>query len=360
MNSTPKVRKKADFKGVPVYVGLDVHLKSWSATILTEEREHKTFSQPPHVGCLVRYLRKHFPGADLMIAYEAGYSGFWIHDELREHGIDCSVLSPQDIPTKHKEKDQKNDAVDSRKIALALRGGLVEGVHVPERKQREERGLVRRRHRLRKKRNRLKSEIKHLLYFHGIAIPEELNRSYWSRPFMDWLRSQRLITEAGQADLDLLLEEFDQYVALVKKADKKIRELSRSPRYADRVGIVRSVPGIGPVIAMTFLTELEPLERFPDTDHLCSMIGFHPTSSSSGERSIQGKMTGRHNPHVREMLLEGAWKAIGKDPALELYYRELRKRMNKKRAVVRVARKLVNRIHYLLKKGENYEIGIVE
>ena len=74
---------KLDFKGQQIYVGMDVHTKSWSISILTDKFEHKTFTQPPEIGILVNYLKRNFPGAAYKSVYEAGYSGFWIHDRLQ-------------------------------------------------------------------------------------------------------------------------------------------------------------------------------------------------------------------------------------------------------------------------------------
>ena len=112
---------KLDFTGQQIYVGLDIHKKSWSVSIYSEHSEHKTFTQPPAVDKLVYYLRRHFPGATYHSVYEAGYSGFWIHDRLQEHGVQCLVVNPADVPTKDKERTKKTDRVDCRKLARSLR-----------------------------------------------------------------------------------------------------------------------------------------------------------------------------------------------------------------------------------------------
>jgi hypothetical protein len=72
-------RTELNFKGENIYIGIDVHLKSWSVTILTEKNHHKTFNQPPEPAKLSDYLRHHFPEAFYHSAYEAGFSGLWGH-----------------------------------------------------------------------------------------------------------------------------------------------------------------------------------------------------------------------------------------------------------------------------------------
>ena len=112
-----------DFTGQNIYVGFDVHLKSWKVTILSDEISHKTFTQPPEPEVLHNYLLKNFPGGIYHSAYEAGFCGYWIHYRLLEFGINSIVVNPADIPTTNKEKVQKDDKRDSRKIARALRNG---------------------------------------------------------------------------------------------------------------------------------------------------------------------------------------------------------------------------------------------
>ena len=67
---------KVNFNGENIYVGIDVHLKSWAVTIYTEHLHHKTFSQPPVPILLWKYLDENFPDGNYYSAYEAGFCGF--------------------------------------------------------------------------------------------------------------------------------------------------------------------------------------------------------------------------------------------------------------------------------------------
>jgi transposase len=88
-------------------------------------------------------LERTFPGATYHTVYETGFSGFWLHDKLREKGIDCMVFNPADVPTKDKERASKTDRVDCRKLARGLRNGEIKGIYVPSRVNVEDRSLVR-------------------------------------------------------------------------------------------------------------------------------------------------------------------------------------------------------------------------
>ena len=116
--------KKINFSGQNIYVGFDAHLKSWKVTIMAEGIVYKTFTQPPEPEVLNNYLKNNFPGGIYHTAYEAGFCGYWIQDKLLSFGMKSIVVNPADIPTTDKERVQKEDKRDSRKIAKSLRGAL--------------------------------------------------------------------------------------------------------------------------------------------------------------------------------------------------------------------------------------------
>ena len=148
------------FKGQNIYVGIDVHLKSWKVTIIVNDMEHKTFSQDSDAKILSNYLRKNFPEAEYFSAYEAGFCGFSVHRELEGYGIRNIVVNPADIPTTDKEKRQKEDKRDSRKIAKSLKNGELTAIYVPTKEMEELRALVRYRKALVKEITRHKTRIK--------------------------------------------------------------------------------------------------------------------------------------------------------------------------------------------------------
>ncbi len=82
-----QVMKKIDFSGKDLFIGLDVHKKSWSVTIVIGGMEHRTFTQPPDPRALNNYLQRMFPGGSYNSAYEAGFCGYAIHRRLNELGI---------------------------------------------------------------------------------------------------------------------------------------------------------------------------------------------------------------------------------------------------------------------------------
>jgi transposase len=123
--------KKLDFDGQPIFCGIDVHKKSWKVTVRTDLVELKTFSQPPSATALMSFLKHRYPAASYRVVYEAGFCGFHLQRQLQALGVDCIIANPADVPTMDKEKQQKSDAVDSRKLSKSLSAGMLEGIYVP-------------------------------------------------------------------------------------------------------------------------------------------------------------------------------------------------------------------------------------
>ena len=101
------MEKIANFQDQRLYVGIDIHKKSWSISILGEHSSFKSFTQPPSANVLYQCLTKNFPGANYYAAYEAGFCGFNHCIELKGLGVDCIIVNPADVPTKDKEKKKK-------------------------------------------------------------------------------------------------------------------------------------------------------------------------------------------------------------------------------------------------------------
>ena len=352
-----------NYSGHNIYVGIDVHLKSWTVTIRTEHFEHKRFTQPPDAQVLYNYLNRNFPGATYYSVYEAGFCGFWVHRQLESFGIHSIVTNPADVPTKQKEKIGKDDPVDSRKLARSLSFGELDAIYAPSVSILEDRALVRIRATIVKDVSRYKQRIKAFLYFFGIHYPERFANanSHWSKNFLRWLKDEVILTEeSGKETLNFLLKGIENHRQSLLEINRKIRSLSTEEKYADNVKLLMSVPGIGLTTAMTFLTEIETIERFENSDFFAGYVGLVPTRHGSGEVIKTGEMTFRGQTTLKKSIVESAWIAVRIDPALSLVYNKLVKRMEPNKAIIRIARKLLNRIFYVLKNKKKYVTGIVK
>jgi transposase len=350
---------KIDFKNQTLYIGIDIHKKHWTVSIFSKHIECKTFSQPPEPMKLVSHLHRHYPNATYKAVYEAGYSGFWICDELQERGIDCIVVNPADVPTKGKERRHKNDRVDSRKLARELRdNSLLRGIHIPTPSIRADRSLTRIRTQMIRKQTRCKNQIKSLLSYYGNKLDPNVTDKYWSRKFIAWLQAIEFEHTEVRTTLNLLIDELLYFRKSLLRVTRQIRELSRTPRYAKNVQLLLTVPGVGLITAMILLTEIIRIDRFQSLDQLSSYFGLIPTEDSSGDRQFDGSITPCGNRFLKHIIVEAAWVAVRKDPALNLKFEKLARRMKKQEAIIICAKSLINRIRYVLKNKQGYVLSV--
>jgi transposase len=351
---------RPDFTGQNIYVGMDVHKKSWTVSIFSEHHEHKTFTQPPNAESLVGYLKRTFPGATYHAVYEAGFCGYWIHDSLHQQGVDSMVVNPADVPTTDKQRRGKNDKIDSRKLGKNLRSHDLQPIYIPGSMQREDRSLLRTRYGMVRKQTRCKNQITSLLAFYGVFLPPEMETKRWSRRFISWLESVQFEHTSGTIALKTLLEELLHLRKLIAGLTRQIIVLSRTYDYAEAVWLLKTIPGISTLTAMILLTEIGDISRFKNLDKLASYAGLIPDTKSSGEEEHITNITMRRNPMLRAILVENSWIAVRKDPALTLAFNKLCRRLKKNNAIIHIARKLLNRIRFVLNNRQPYVVAIVE
>ena len=348
--------KKIDFTGQNIYAGFDAHMKSWKVTIMVDDFVYKTFTQPPKPEILYKYLIEHFPGGTYHSAYEAGFCGYWIHYALTSFGIKSIVVNPADIPTTDKERVNKEDKRDSRKIARCLSSGNLVPIYIPSLKTQRDRSLLRTRAMLVKDSTRYKNRIKSFLYFYGICIDDAFlnSKTHWSNRFMKWLESLDINDESGKESLSVLISECKNLRASILNVTKQIRQLSQTETYRDKVALLKSVPGIGILTSMIILTEFETINRFNNLDKMCGYIGLVPSTKSSGDKEKTGDMTPRGHSVLRTAIIESSWIAKSNDPSLMKSYISYCKRMDQNKAIIKIAKKLLSRIRYVLNNSKPY------
>ncbi len=353
--------KTISFQGQNIYIGIDAHLKNWRITIMLDHLLYKTFSQDPEAGVLYDYLKRNFPDGNYLSAYEAGFCGFSVHRKLEEYGIKNIVTNAADIPTTDKERKQKEDKRDSHKIARSLRNKELTAIYVPDIEMEELRTLIRYRKTIVKDIGRNKNRIKAFLHYFGIKIPVELDSAsqYWSARFTTWLKTIETSTDYAKSVLHELIDTTEYLRRTLLKVERKLREISKTGSISKELSLLRSIPGIGLITAYVLLTELGDITRFKRLDGLCSFVGLIPTTNSSSDKEKTGNITPRTNNFIRSNLIESAWIAIRHDPSLALAYNNLCKRMKSNEAIIRIAKKLLNRIRYVLKNEKEYVKAII-
>jgi transposase len=351
---------KTNFEGQTVFVGMDIHKSSWNLGIYLGDMYVRNIHQKPNPHIMSQYLQQHYPGARYVATYEAGKFGFWIQRQLKSLGIECIIVNPADIPKSQKDTLQKTDPRDARNLGLRLQAGVLRGIHIPDEQQEADRIFFRHRKRIWKDLTRCKNRIKGVLAFSGIDIPEQYDNASWSHNFINWLKAVDCKQTTRRTALDYMITQIEFLRRELLSISNAIRKMMREQRYKNNYYLLRTIPGIGPLTAASILVEIGDVHRFETFYHLNSFVGLLPMEHSSGENENKGILTVRKHRQLRSDLVESAWTAKRTDPAMALYFQEQVKRKDSKIVIIKIARKLLNRIRYVLVNQQPYEYGVVK
>lgn len=341
-----------------LYIGIDIHKRNWKVHCATDLFSGKSFSMPPNPEQLRAYVSKHFSDHQVSTAYEAGCCGYYAHRCFERYGWRSLVVNPADIHRKGKEKHTKTDKIDAQLIARELKDNRLESIIVPDKKREELRSLFRRRNDLVKDFRRVKSYIKMQLLYFGIKEPEEFDNDHWSHKYRNWLDDIMFEYPTAKATLESRMRFF-------RFVDQELRDVSTQLRryckvhYKKDYLLLRSIPGIGGIVACGILCELGDLRRFSNIKHLAGYVGLAPSMYQSGNSQRTMGMTPRANRLLRSYFVEASWQAIRADPIMQAYYRKHQGK-NVKSIIVKVARKLLSRTLAVIKTEVPYTIGVIE
>jgi transposase len=239
--------------------------------------------------------------APVRVAYEAGPTGYGLARACSGFGIACTVAAPSKIAVAPADR-VKTDRRDAERLARLLRLGELVAVRVPEPHEEAARDLVRAREDARDELMRARHRLSKLLLRHGLVY----DAAAWTLAHDAWLRRQRF---EGRP-LQLALEE--SYAAAMQAKtrrdalDKAIAELAGEPPFAEIVGRLCCLRGLGTLTALALTVELGDWTRFRP-QALGPFLGLTPSEDSSGERRRLGSITKTGNTHARRLLVEAAW-----------------------------------------------------
>jgi transposase len=337
--------------GEIAHVGVDVHKASYHVAVVSDRRGLvATWTQPASPDLLVERLNP-IRTQVAQVVYEAGPTGFALVRRLRAAGYPAEVIAPSKTPTMP-GPEAKSDRLDCRKLAVFAQKGLLRPVRVPTEPEEADRQVVRLREQLARKLRVVQQQIKALLLQHGIAEPAGL--THWTAASVDGLRQLELQAELRFC-LDVMLDERQHALEQMARATRRLGELAKADRHHATVTTLRTVPGVGPITAMTFRVELHEPGRFHDGGQVARMIGLAPQVLQSGPTRREGRLLKSGNARLRTVLVEAAWRWVAGDEVAGKKYRQLvASTGNGKKAIVGMARRLAILLWRLSLSGEPY------
>lgn len=344
-----------NYTGKTVYVGIDVHKKTYACAAICEGEIVKRDSMPAEPEILERYLKNTFQGAVIKTAYEAGFSGFHLHRYLVNAGIKNEVVHPGSIEVSSRNR-VKTDKRDALKIAQQFAAGRLRGIYVPNEESEHRRSVSRLRSNILRLRNQVSNKLKSLLFTQGL-----INKNDDSRISQKWIDKKLVEIKKSITSKDFyyVVDQYaEEWAQLTKRLNAVTKQLGvQAKSDASLQAIYQSAPGIGAIHARELANELGDMKRFKNEKQLFSFTGLTPSEHSSGEHTRQGHITRQGRCVFRKILVEAAWVAITKDPNLAEVYERLSLKRGKKRAIIAVARRLAGRIRSCVLSGSLYAIN---
>jgi len=338
-----------DYNEKTIYIGIDVHKKTYALACICENKIIKREVLPAQPTILLNYVKKHFEAAKIISAYEAGFSGFHLHRLLVKHGIKNKVVHAGSIEIASRDR-VKTDKRDALKLSQQLAAGRLKSISIPSETREQMRILTRLRDQWVTHRKRIGNQFKSLLFQQGLISPEEDDKV--SKKWLEKYLTLKMSEELSYA-VKVYAQEWLGLSKQIADLDKRLTEQSRQDELIDHV--YRQIPGIGALSARILSNELEDMRHFKHVKSLYSYTGLTPSEQSSGSHRYQGHITRQGKALLRKILVQVSWQTIKKDKGLFLYFEQLSKRAGKKRAIVAVARKLIGRIRHTFMTGETYE-----
>jgi len=298
-----------------------------------------------------RFLETIQPFAeDLVVAAECTFTWYWLADLCHDAGIPFVLGHALYMKAIHGAK-AKNDRIDSAKIAALLRGGTFPAAYVYPREWRSTRDLLRRRLHLVRKRAELVAHIQNTYHQNNLTAPSaklryRANRQGAADAFSDLGTRKNVATDLAVADrLDEVIRDLEGF--LTRRA--KVHD-------PDTFHRLRSIPGVGKILAMTMLYEIHDIERFPRVQDFASYARLVKCAHESG-----GKRSGTGgarigNAHLRWAFAEAVLLLLRQSEELQSRRRRLERKHGKGKSLAILAHKLGRTVYFMLKRKRVFQM----
>ena len=327
------------------YIGLDVSMKETSICIV-DEKGAILFEKDVDTDPQVIYDVIKGTGLDIQLAgLESGSLSHWLVDNLGKLGLPTICVCSRKMAAILSITINKTDKNDARGIASALRGGHYRQVHHKSQHAVELSTLMGARRSLVNQRTNGMNTIRGLFKSYGIIIGIANTERF----------SSKVLTKDAQIGIKALLKAFVAVNEEVKILDKLVSKLALTDPVLQRFC---TMPGIGPITALTYKMEIDDPHRFKKSRSVGAYVGVTPTQYSSGETHRQGKISKCGSSELRYLLAEGATTAIlrtkawNKDKAWAF---KIMKKHGFGKARMALARKMAVKLHRMWVDEKDYQ-----
>jgi transposase len=332
------------------YCGVDLHARSMYLCVMDQSGAillHKNLPSNPHA-----FLDAVAPYRDeLVVAVECIFTWYWLADLCARESIPFVLGHALYMKAIHGGK-AKNDKIDALKIATLLRGGMIPMAYVYPREMRSTRDLLRRRLYLVRKRGQLLAHIQNT--HHQCNLPEP-SRKIIYKSNREGL-AERFTDPAVRRSIAIDLELVDHYDRLIRDLEL---DLVRSAKLHDpqTFHLLRSLPGVGKILALTLLYEIHDIHRFPRVQEFASYARLVKCSRTSSGKNLGTGGAKIGNVHLKWALSEAAVLFLRGNPRAQGLLQKLRRKHGRAKALSILAHKLGRAVYHMLRTDTVFDMN---
>jgi transposase len=332
------------------YVGVDLHARTMFTHVL-DDKGRTVFERdlPTNPDVFLEAIAPFRP--DLVVGAECMFSWYWLADLCEDHDIPFALGHALAMKHIHGAKT-KTDRIDAAKLASLLRGGLFPMGYVYPRAKRQTRDLLRRRSFFVRQRAQLIAHIVNTnTQFNLPPLAKKL--TYAANRSADLVErfadpSTRLMVSADLA----MIDHFDEQIAEVELHLKRTAKVDDPVTFA----FLQTVPGIGPILGLTLLYEVDDIARFPEPGNFLSYSRLvRCAHESAGKKTgTGGKKIG--NAHLKWAVSEAACLMIRSCLPVKSWLQRQEKKKGKKKALSILEAKIGRAVYHLWRKQVPFDV----
>lgn len=332
------------------YVGLDVSLEQTAVCVLGEDGgvvlERSVASHPDDIGACLADL----DGTIMRVGFEAGPLAPWLYSGLAERGLPVFCIEVRQMKAFAKASPVKTDRRDARPIAQAIRTGLFKATHVKTDYSQRIRLLLRHRQSMVRRNKDLINTVRGTLKAFGIRTGGGKNTLY-ARRVREAIDDPVLL-----AMTEPLLAAYEDGLRTLAAIDKMVLDIVKKDAICL---LLMTMPGVGPVTALTFRTGVDVPWRFDSSRLVAAVFGLTPRVHASGEMEQVGRISKCGDAMVRAMLYEAANVMMTRckaDNWLKSWALGIARRRGARKAKVALARRLAVVLHRMWSNETEFSI----
>lgn len=291
---------------------------------------------------------------DLTVVCECCYNWYWLADACSDAGIEFVLAHALYLKHIHGGKN-KNDKIDSQKLAHLLRTNLIPQSYVYPKERRPMRGLLRQRMSYVWERSTLLGHLQMNQQSEGIdPVPKGgHNRDVWEERILSQY-TDPLHRLAVKCDMELI-RSYDRRIEII---EQRLGDLARRVHGRD-FSLIKTVPGIGRILALTILFEVDRIDRFPTVKDFCSYSRLVKGSVASAGK-VKGLCGGKMgNAYLRWAFGQAAVICKRNHPLLTPYAEMLVSKHGKFKGNAILANKLGRAVYFMLQKGTAFDAELM-